>query len=553
MLLSARDLPEDQALQADICIVGAGAAGIAMALECIDSGLDVLLLESGGLEEDAATQALYEGSVADAQLHSPPDRYRQRRYGGSTTIWGGRCMPLDAIDFARRDYVPHSGWPIGLEDLLPFYPKANRLCEAGEYAYTVAGAFAVAPRPMMRGFTSTDFTTDTLERFSCPTDFGGRYLHKLRRARNVRLVLHANVTALHLDDKGERVAGLSIRTLTGRRLTARARHVVLAGGGLEVTRLLLASRDREARGIGNAHDVVGRYYMCHVAGTIGALRFSVPRDAVHHGYDISDEGIYCRRRLALVPAAQRRLGAGNFIARLHHPRITDPAHRNAVLSLLFLARIFIPYEYAKRLHGDEKVGALDWLRHIRNVALGPFDAVRFAWHMLRDRRLAERKFPSIIIRSSANLYSLDFHAEQQPNALSRVTLTDDVDALQMPRLRIDWRYTPDDVETVRRSLACLARDVAASGIGQFTYDPASVEREMTRYGAYGGHHIGTTRMGVDPRTSVVDADCRVHGVHNLYIASSSVFPTSSQANPTLTIVALALRVAAHLKSQGLRP
>lgn len=548
MILSARDLRDGQVLEADICIVGAGAAGISLALECIDSGFEVMLLESGGFEEEAPTQALYEGSVEDPRLHSPPDRYRQRRFGGSTTIWGGRCMPLDPIDFETREYLPHSGWPIVPGDLMPFYPKANRLCEAGDFAYTVPEAFPRPLRPMMEGFASTHFSTDTLERFSCPTDFGRRYVHKLKAARNVRVVLHANVTSIRLDEAGRRAESLRIRTLCGRNLEAKARTVVLATGGLEVPRLLLASRERQPEGIGNEHDVVGRYYMCHLAGTIGAIRFRGPLSAVHHGYDVSDDGTYCRRRIALTANAQRQLRIGNFVARLHHPRITDPEHRNAVLSLLFLAKAFIPYEYARRLHDGGPVRPGDWLRHAANVAGAPFDAFRFAWHMLRDRKLAERKFPSIIIRSRANLYSLDFHAEQQPSPLSRVRLGDEVDALQVPRLKIDWRYGKGDVDTVARAIALFADDLRSSGIGSLEYDEREVEQEMTRYGAYGGHHIGTARMGTDPRASVVDADCRVHGMQNLFIASSAVFPTSSQANPTLTIVAIALRLAAHLKS-----
>ena len=548
MIVSAHELTEGQTLEADICIVGAGAAGIAMALALIDSPLSVLLLESGGFEADAQTQALYEGGVADARLHSPPDRYRQRRFGGSTTIWGGRCMPFDAIDFEARAFVADSGWPIGLDDVLPFYPQANRLCEAGAFAYTASTAFRVPPRPMMAGFASTNFTTDALERFSCPTDFGARYAHKLRAARNIRVVLHANVTQLQANSAATHIDALRVQTLQGRQYTARAHRYVLSTGGLEVPRLLLASRDRQPTGIGNAHDVVGRYYMCHLAGTIGTLRFAGPVDAIHHGYDVADEGVYCRRRLALLPETQRAQQLGNFIARLHHPRITDPAHRNAVLSLLFLAKAFIPYEYAKRLHGDEIVSTRQWLAHMGNVAARPFDALAFAWHMLRDRKLAERKFPSIIIRSRANLYSLDFHAEQQPNRNSRVTLGTGRDALGMAQLCVDWRYTPSDVDTVQRALALLARDIERSGIGRLDYDPATVEDEMTRYGAYGGHHIGTARMGTDPRSSVVDASCRVHSVENLYIAGAAVFPTSSQANPTLTIVALALRLAAHLKA-----
>ena len=548
MILDTHDLADRQVLQADVCIIGAGAAGITMALAFIGTGLDVLLVESGGRQEEEATQALYAGSVADARLHSPPDRYRQRRFGGTTTIWGGRCMPFDAIDFEQRDYVPHSGWPITREDLLPYYIEANQLSEAGPFAYSIDQAFHRPVRPMIDGYDSEYFTTDTLERFSCPTDFGARYAHKLQAAPNIRTLLHANLTSINLDPSGAAVASVTLCNLHGKRCSVTAAHFVLATGGLEVPRLLLASRDVQQNGIGNAYDVVGRYYMCHLAGTIGAIKLDRPLAAVWHGYEVTDEGVYTRRRFALRPTTQRARHLGNFVARLHHPRITDPEHRNAVLSLLYLSQMFIPYEYRMRLAGAGTHGLRPWLQHLRNVALGAFDAAGFAWHMLRDRKLAERKFPSIIIKSKANRYSLDFHAEQQPNPSSRISLTADADALGMQRLSVDWRYTAGDVDTVSRSIALLAEDFQRGHLGTFDYDPAAVENEMTRYGAYGGHHIGTARMGVDPRSSVVDRDCKVHGVRNLFIASSATFPTSSQANPTLTVVALALRLAAHLRS-----
>jgi choline dehydrogenase-like flavoprotein len=549
LILDAHDLPDGEVLQAGLCIVGAGAAGISMALELADTSIEVLLLESGGLKPEKDTQSLYAGTVADERLHSPLDTYRQRRFGGTTTIWGGRCMPLDAIDFEQRDFMPNSGWPIDGSSLMPFYPKANRLCEAGDFAYRLSEAFEQPMRPMIDGFESPHFTTDTLERFSCPTNFAARYGRRLQAARNIRVLLHGNVIRVQLDPNGERVRSLAVRTLAGKTLTATAKQFVLATGGLEVARLLLASRDVEPRGVGNRRDVVGRYYMCHVAGTIGALSIRRPLGAVWNGYDVSDEGIYCRRRIALRPETQRQLRIGNFIARLHHPRITDPEHRSAILSLLFLAKFVIPYEYGKRLHGGERASFGMWLQHAWNVMVGPFDAAGFAWHMLKDRKLAERKFPSIIIKPKANLFSLDFHAEQQPNPESRVELMTEDDALGVPRLCVDWRYTAVDVETVRRSIALLAEDIERCGVGTLAYDPATIEFEMTRYGAYGGHHIGTARMGRDLSSSVVDANCRVHGLKNLSIASAAVFPTSSQANPTLTVVALALRLANRLRCE----
>jgi choline dehydrogenase-like flavoprotein len=552
LFFDTRELPHELTLDADVCIVGAGAAGIALGLALRDSKLDVLLLEAGGLEYESASQSLYAGEVADERLHSPPDRYRQRRFGGTTTIWGGRCTPLDPIDLEKRDHVPHSGWPLSFQSLLPFYHRANVLCEAGPFAYRVHEAFDLPPPTMLPGFSSENFSTDTLERFSCPTDFGRRYAHKLQAAPGIRVLLHANATHIQLDAAGQRVTSLRLQNQEGKSFTVRATRFVLATGGLEVPRLLLASRDVQTSGIGNMHDVVGRYYMCHLAGTVGRIRFTSPPGDVWHGYDVSAEGIYCRRRLALRPEAQRAHRLANFIARLHHPRITDPGHHNAVLSLLYLSRFAIPYEYRKRLHGEGTTGIGRWLEHAWNVASRPHDAVGFAWHMLRARKLAERKFPSVIVRSRANLFSLEFHAEQHPYAASRVTLTDSVDALGMPRIRVDWRYTGDDVDTIARALQLLKEDFHRCGVGSFDYDPAMVEAEITRYGAYGGHHIGTARMGKDHRTSVVNAECRVHGVDNLYIASAATFATSSQANPTLTIVALALRLAEHLRTSGVK-
>lgn len=419
----------------------------------------------------------------------------------------------------------------------------------GSSKYTVAEAFDPQPRPMLAGFESANFTTDSLERFSCPTDFGKRYGHRLAAAANIRVLLHANVTALHLNEPGDRVQTATLRTLKGGCVAVAARHFVLAAGGLEVVRLLLASRDVQPNGVGNGHDVVGRYYMCHLAGTLGALSVNGPLSAVWNGYDVSEEGIYCRRRLALAASAQHRHRVGNFVARLHHPRITDPRHRNAILSLLYMAKFVIPYEYGKRLYGEDRARWATWLQHVRNIAAGPFDAAAFAWHMFKDRGLAERKFPSIIIKPKANLFSVDFHAEQLPNPQSRVTLSAQSDPLGVPRISVDWRYTAGDVDTVSRSIALLAEDLRSCGIGNLAYDPAEIEAEMTRYGAYGGHHIGTARMGKDPRSSVVDADCRMHGVGNLFVAGSAVFPTSSQANPTLTIVALALRLAQTLQGE----
>ena len=550
MIRDANTIGAGSTEQCDVCIVGAGAAGITLALQFLRADLRVLVLESGRELPDPATQALYEAEIADPALHSPGDRYRVRQFGGSTTIWGGRCVPFDAFDFASRPWVTDHSWPIDRADIARHYPAANALCEAGEYIYDAAHAVPGGMRPVIRGFTPAHFSTDGIERFSCPTNFADRYRRRLDTSRSVEILLGANCTELLTDADGGRVERLQVRTLSGVAFTVAARQVVLATGGLEIPRLLLASRAVHTQGLGNAHDQVGRYYMCHMAGTLGALQLNVPPGDVWHGYEVADDGTYCRRRLALRPETQRELGLTSTVMRLHFPSIVDPAHRTAALSALYLAKPFISHEYGKRLAEEGPFRLGRWLRHAGNVARDPFGLAAFMLHWVRRRTLSARKFPSVVVPARANRFSLDYHAEQQPNPDSRVTLTHETDALGMPKLRIDWRYGEIDVRTAVETLRLLREDLAAWGHGRLDFRQDEVATELLRHGAYGGHHIGTARMGASPATSVVDGDCAVHGVRNLYVAGSAAFATSSQANPTLTIVALALRLAEHVARQA---
>lgn len=555
MIEDANTVPRHTVLRADVCVVGAGPAGIALALALGDHGLQVLLLEAGREPRDAAAQALYEGELANTH-HSPPHRYRLRGLGGSSAIWGGRCMPLDPIDFEARPWVPHSGWPLDYEALRPYYVAANALAEAGRYAYDAQEALPAAP-PLVRGWHSETVRTQGLERFSCPTDFGRRYARRLRLSPAIRVLRGAVCAAIRLvpdapADRPAPVRALDIATLAGNRLQAQARAVVLAAGGLETARLLLCSDDVHPRGVGNRHDVVGRYYMCHLAGNLGTLTLHGPPAAVRHGYEVAPDGVYCRRRLVVSDASQRQERLLNAVARLHFPRIADPGHRSGVLSALFLARRFISYEYGRRLHDGRALSASLLARHALNVARDAGSTTSFLGHWLLRRTLAVRKFPSVILANTTNRFSLEVQGEQRPHPDSRVMLAASRDALGLRRLRIDWRYQPEDIASLRRTLDLIAGEVHRSGVGHLHIDHASLEDDLLRYGAYGGHHIGTARMGRDPRTSVVNAHARVHDVDNLYIAGSAVFPTSGQANPTLTLLALSLRLADHL-AQRLRP
>lgn len=546
MIESGASLDDGSIIRTSVCIIGAGPAGITLALRLASLNLDVLLVEGGGESETDEAADMYRGEVADPALHSPAHYYRHRVFGGSSVTWGGRCVPYDPIDFEQRDWIPQSGWPIAYEDVAQYYPQATRLVEAGDPIYSASKAVVGGMRPTVKGFSPDHFDSDPIERSSLPTRFGRRYRRRLADSDKIRVLLDANCTEVVETDRGGSIDHVVLKTFAGATLTVRADRYVLATGGIEVPRLLLASRRRDPAGIGNGHGLVGRYYMCHIGGTTGALHFSCAPDDVYHGYEQAWDGVYVRRRFQLRAEAQRSLKVPNIVMRLHHPRLPDPAHGRGILSAIYLAKPFISYEYSKRLHGGENMTPTFVLRHIGNVLCEPFGIAAFLASWAWRRTLAARKFPSLIVRPRNNVYSLDVHAEQLPNPDSRVTLSDEMDRFGMPRARIDWRYLPLDIEGVKEAIATFAEDVHNAGVGKLVYNPDTVAHDMLRDGAYGGHHIGTARMAADPSDGVVDPDCRVHGVDNLYISGAAVFPTSGQANPTLTIVAMSLRLADHL-------
>jgi choline dehydrogenase-like flavoprotein len=551
-IIDGRQIEDGSDLRCDVCIVGAGAAGITLALELAKASLSVILLESGGRKADPQTQDLYDGEVAEFGRHSPPLYYRKRQFGGTTTVWGGACVPLDPIDFEVRDYIPHSGWPFGREELDRYYPRANELLEAGACAFRSAEAFPGPSRDLIPGFRSDRVLSDVLERNSRPTNFARRYEASLRDAPGLRVLLHSNCTHLAAAPEGRRIDRIDVQTLAGSRFTVSARYVILAAGGLEVTRLLLASRDVHRDGIGNEAGVLGRFYMCHLGSTLGRLKLHDPHSRVRFYYEKSTDGVYCRPRFSIAPEQQRESRIGNIIIQLWSLPIADPSHRSGALSALALAQGLLAYERKKWARGGERPRA-HVVRHLANVLADPFGTSAFACHILFQRILASRKYPSVTIKSRTNCYALNYIAEQVPDPESRIELTDQCDRFGMPRIRVAWRYTDSDTRTVQVAFRILAEEFARTGVGHLDFTDEEVEQTVRRDGAFDAHHIGSTRISDDPNSGVVDRSCRVHGVENLFIASSSVFPTCGHANPTLTIVALALRLAGHVRAAASEP
>lgn len=533
----------------DVVIVGGGAAGLTLAHALGAAGRQVMLLEAGGDKRTKTSQEFYRGELVDKVVHPSTDNYRVRAIGGTSTIWGGRAIPFDPIDFEKRDWVPDSGWPFGRDELAGFYGKAMDSAEAGRPDFCPEHALPGAQKELAPGLDG-ELVRTTIERFSKPTNFWRRYGPELARSGNVRIVKDAPVIHIQLAEDGNVVNWIEVAAPDGARIKVRGGHYVLALGGLETTRLLLASNDLRPAGVGNHSDRLGRNYMSHLCATSGTISFAGPPAGIAYDYARDDDGIYVRRRLWLSEAAQREFKLLNTTFRTHLPEPADPSHGDAILSAMFLVKDMVLYEYSRKF-AESPVSWGGRLRHVKNIATQPFRLASFGTNWLRKRTFAERKLPSVVLGSRDNRYELEFHAEQAPNPDSRLTLSGECDALGMPRLKIDWRITELDLASLERSYELLAAELSRSATGRLDFDRQKLAAKANRHGIVGGHHIGTTRMSVDPRDGVVDPDCRVHGVGNLHIASAAVFPTSGQANPTLTLLALTFRLAEHLGRNSL--
>lgn len=546
MIVDARTLPEDIRLHADIAIVGAGPAGITLAHELIGSGLTVLLLEAGGKEPETRMLDSHHGDVLDPDRHPPLSLYRVRGLGGTSTLWGGRCVPFDPIDLEARPHIPWSGWPLDYTELKRWYRRAVAYCEAGPFRFSAAEALGPAFAPMVPGMTGGAMNAENLERFSPPTDFGRRYRRALSRSATVTLVLSADCTGLTMSPDHRHVEALNFAT-PQRRFSVTAGRFVLAAGALETTRLMLAA------GAGN--DLVGRFYMCHIEGKAAVAHFPSAAKVVFH-YERDSDGIYFRRHFSMPAEIQRQRRLTNVILRFEPPVIADPAHGDPVLSAMWLSRTFLKPEYERKLasfgyRGTELKGRSTLIaRHMKNVALGAPGLAGFGIDWTRRHILASRKLPYVAVKGRNGAFTLDYNAEQIPNPDSRITLGTETDSRNLPRMVVDWRASDQDVQGVLEAHRLLAAQLQETGSGTLEVDEDCIR---DGYNAVGGHHMGTTRMAEDPTRGVVDGHCRVFGVDNLFVAGSAVFPTSSHANPTLTLVALAARLADHLRASQNRP
>lgn len=525
-----------------------------------EAGFDVLLVESGDDGFSAEIQALGDAADWDRTLHAPMSMATRRQIGGASAIWGGRCVPYDPVDFDRRPWITETGWPIPYEELVPYYQRACDWFECGRAVFDATQTEHL-PQSLVPGLPNEDVRTSTLERWSLPTHFGREYKDRLRRFPRIRLVTGVTCTRIAVRADAAEVDHLVCRTLEGRQVEVGARRYVIACGGLESTRLLLASPGPGGRPIGNHSDHLGRWYMGHVEGVVANLRLATPPKETIYDYERDVDGVYVRRRISFSRDFQRREALPNVASWLVHPELADARHRSGVLSFAYLALSsplgprLAPEALRLAMTGERVPGVpyggvekAPLPRHFKNLAHDAGPTARFVFEFGARRFLTRgRRVPGFAIYSRDNVYPLQYHGEHLPHRESRVTLADEHDALGMPKLRIDVRFAEADVEGILRAHQHWDDYLRRHRVGQIDYlveDVAGAVR--SRLGA-GFHQTGTTRMSARSEDGVLGADLAVHGLPSLHVVSSSAFPTSSQANSTFMIVVFALRLADELK------
>lgn len=539
MITDARQGTGGQHLEADVCVVGAGPVGIAVALRLVELGLEVIVLEAGSLEPDGEIQRLAVGEVSGLAYDSL-EHARGRSFGGSAQLWnvdlgggmpGARMRRLDAVDFTEREWMPHSGWPFTLEALIPYYEQAESFFGIDGLSYELPPARSDRD-PILREDSPLE---GTIFRFSTATSILDRR-QQVADETKLTVLLNAIVVDLVRSPDGQEISRVHAMSLTGNDYTVGAETYVLAAGGIENARLLLMT-DLEGEGddaIGNEHGLLGRCFMEHPHTRAG---FLLPE----HG----DQDFLVKE----VNTIDEALGEPWF-------RLRDDVAARHRLGNMAIALKPVPQAEVRRVRSmgppSQAVRAVrklrkrhegDSLELMKTVLKG---APEIAGAAIRKARWVSGEKLWGVDRSDKVSLRIDVMCEQIPNPDSRVTLSKRLDPIGMPSACLHWAMSKQDFSALAQLSELVADLVESRGIGKLTVPFESSLAPIN----WGFHHMGTTRMHSDPAQGVVDEFGRIHEMENLYVAGSSVFPTGGVSNPTLTAVAVSLRLAEHLAEKA---
>jgi choline dehydrogenase-like flavoprotein len=511
-------LDRDHQLKADICLIGSGPAALTIAQELGDANIRIIIVESGGLTEDFSRPPddnfvnSGEPRIEDLRL------VRNRVFGGTSHSWSGRCAMFDPIDFERRPWLPMSGWPIDLQDLSPFRARADRYIGIEDYV-SEATFKTLGERssefPDRNSQLSTFFWTfsrDASDNFD-HMRFGPAFLK--RDHNNIRILLHAAATHIDTSDIDGSVVGLEVSDRSGQRFKVEAPLIVVCCGGIENARLLLTSNRKIPSGLGNKHDLVGRYLMDHPRAIIAEfdpVAAATLRDS--YSFVRLASGAVVAAGFSLSAETQRREQLLNCASWLDEEHAADD-----------------PWHALKRLR--RRASRHQKISDTRAVLANPSLVMRGIWRRVIQKRGVSHKVNRIFMRSIV---------EQAPDPSSRINLSNQLDQYGVPLPRIDWRIGQLERKSISRLAELIEQELPRLGFAKpkLIANPEFIDA---------AHPSGTTRMADGPADGVVNKDCEVYGTRGLFVAGSSVFPTASHANPTLMIVILAIRLAEKLRRE----
>lgn len=560
------ECPQNSSFKADLVIIGGGPVGLTIARECAGRGRSVLVLESGVEQENPVHDALNRVETqgdplspaqmtkrglyhrANTQLwshHAQPYGVRCRALGGSTHGWAGKSAPFSPIDFARRDWLPHSGWPFSRQSVEPFVLRAMEVLN-------------LCPNEPDRLFNKSpmesfywQFSRSRVDRMDVMR-FGREILYE--RPVDVHVVMDATVTHIALKADGSRFRSLSIASVEGITATVEAEICVLAASAIENARLLLVSRDVQPNGIGNGHDVVGRYLMDHTGCCVAKVCAEgvdiIARRFGFFGVGYNGRAHMFMHGLALSPRVQEEeklLNAAIYFAPQFAPDDPWPAVKRIIQGRCKSLR----QDLLTTLRGGGfllRGIALQFLTH-RRFPVTLRELIINTAIRLKPNLVAE-EFVSQGVPHKLLGMAVEAISEQQPDPESRITLSSTVDCFGVPLAKVDWRIGAGERRTLQRIGKIAKAAFNEAGLPDLLLeDWVRADRPDEADIIDLAHTLGTTRMSADPANGVVDADCRVHGVEGLYIGGGSVFPTGGHANPTLMMLALAIRLADHLSGK----
>jgi len=549
MIIDSDKLEQNNIFEPDLCIVGSGPASLAIVKDMQLSGLNILVLSGGEYKITKKNQNLYKGFVKPKNSHEPLDKYRHRVFGGSGNFWGGRCVPLDEIDFKKRDWIPYSGWPIKYLELMPYYKLASKLLKIDPF-YINSFSVGNYKKEIIKGFNNSYITSSKMEYWSPVLNFAKEY-KDLFLKKNITLLNNTHATKINTSkNKVTSILALS----NNKKIIIKATNYILACGGIENPRLLLVSQNKfYPKGIGNNHNIVGRFYMSHFSGTFVNISPFNRKDLVYN-YQQDIKKTYYRYRWWLNEVAQKKKRIGNiifFLGLTKKPLDSgDP-----ILASVYLFDFFsLFFNKAKNndlinfLRKEQKIFYINLKIFIKNLFKLFPKIIHIAFKRCQNNRL-----PSVLPNINSKVLGLYFQSEHTPNYNSRITIEKNKkDRLGLPRVKVEIKFNEIDKKSVIKAHDLFTKrfiDTKAGNL-QKKYRKKEIEylikQNVKSFNSI-SHHIGTTRMSKNHTLGVVDKNCKVFGLKNLFITGSSVFPTAGHANPTFTIVALSLRLSKFLK------